>query len=205
MKTDIIKIKSGGEGIEAALCETEKAAVYRGLEPKQALRLRLLAEEMTGMLRTIVGDENEYSYWVENEGKSFMLHLTTAVKVDRAVHEELLKTSSSGKNAAAKGFMGMVREILIKMRETGSVLLPSDYGYTHMDVYGFGPAPMYSADIAIEGWSLNAYRRSIEPHKHEEPEKWDELEKSITANLADDVKIFIRGKSVELVVEKDFE
>ena len=52
MKTDVIEITNKGEGVENALTETERAAVYRGLTPKQTLRLRLLAEEMTGMLRS---------------------------------------------------------------------------------------------------------------------------------------------------------
>ena len=43
-----------------------------------------------------------------------------------------------------------------------------------------------------------------EPRKEEEAEKWDELEKSITAKLADEVKIFINGDAVEMVIEKTF-
>ncbi|MBQ2202799.1 MAG: hypothetical protein II412_09495 [Clostridia bacterium] len=57
MKTDVIEITANGTGFTRVLEETERAAAYRGLEPKQALRLRLLAEEMTGMLKTLVGDE----------------------------------------------------------------------------------------------------------------------------------------------------
>ena len=55
MKTDIIQITPDGVGISDVLQETEKAAAFRGLDRKQTLRLRLLAEEMTGMLKTIVG------------------------------------------------------------------------------------------------------------------------------------------------------
>ena len=52
---------------------------------------------------------------------------------------------------------------------------------------------------------MKAYREQLEEHRDERPEQWDELEKSITANLADEVKVFIRGNSVELIVEKKFE
>ena len=31
---------------------------------------------------------------------------------------------------------------------------------------------------------------------------WDELEKSIVANIADDVKVSVKGNNVELVIEK---
>ena len=59
-------------------------------------------------------------------------------------------------------------------------------------------------NAVLYGWSLSAYREAVEEHREAEPEKWDELEKSITAKLADDVKIFIRGNTVEMVIEKTF-
>ena len=54
------------------------------------------------------------------------------------------------------------------------------------------------------GWSMTAYKNAVEEHREEEPDKWDELEKSITAKLADEVKVFIRGNIVEMVIEKAF-
>ena len=72
MKTDVIKITPNGDGIPEALEETEKAAAFRRLDRKQTLRLRLLAEEMTGMLKTIVGNA-PLRFWVESEGKAFSL------------------------------------------------------------------------------------------------------------------------------------
>ena len=61
-----------------------------------------------------------------------------------------------------------------------------------------------SPNAALLGWSLKAYRDAVAENREKEPEKWDELEKSITAKLADDVKIFIRGNNVEMVIEKAF-
>ena len=37
---------------------------------------------------------------------------------------------------------------------------------------------------------------------NEAEEEWDELEKSIIANIADDVKVWIEGDKVCLVIEK---
>ena len=101
MKTDVIEITANGTGFTRVLEETERAAAYRGLEPKQALRLRLLAEEMTGMLKTLVGDER-FRYWIESEGRVFSLHLETQTIVTRALREALLKASSSGKNGSGR-------------------------------------------------------------------------------------------------------
>ena len=205
MKTDVIEITANGTGFTRVLEETERAAAYRGLEPKQALRLRLLAEEMTGMLKTLVGDER-FRYWIESEGRVFSLHLETQTIVTRALREALLKASSSGKNAAAKGFMGRLREILTTMSESyvPAAVAEMGYGYSYVDVIDFDESMDMSPNAMLYGWSLRAYRDAVTENKEKEPEKWDELEKSITAKLADDVKIFIRGNTVEMVIEKQF-
>ena len=205
MKTDVIEITANGTGFTRVLEETERAAAYRGLEPKQALRLRLLAEEMTGMLKTLVGDER-FRYWIESEGRVFSLHLETQTIVTRALREALLKASSSGKNAAAKGFMGRLREILTTMSESyvPAAVAEMGYGYSYVDVIDFDESMDLSPNAMLYGWSLRAYRDAVTENKEKEPEKWDELEKSITAKLADDVKIFIRRNNVEMVIEKTF-
>jgi len=50
-------------------------------------------------------------------------------------------------------------------------------------------------------WSLQKYRVKSEEKKDE---AWDELEKSIIANIADDVLVSLNGKSVEIIVKKTF-
>ena len=204
MKTDIITITPEGEGISDALKETEKAAAFRGLDRKQTLRLRLLAEEMTGMLRTIVC-EKPLKYWVESEGNAFSLHLSAKAQTDFEMREALLKTATSGKNAAARGFMGRIRDIFMRMGETSDVnVLSTEYGYSYVGVVGYDASTDMSPNAMLYGWSLSAYKDAIEAKKNEEPEKWDELEKSITAKLADEIKIFIRMNTVEMVIEKTF-
>jgi hypothetical protein len=202
MKTDVIRIAPTGEGIREALVETEKAASFRGLDPKQTLRLRLLAEEMTGMLRTIVG-ETDLRYWVESEDMTFSLHLSGRAMMDPETREALMKASTSGKNEASKGFMGRLRSIFTALSATNDVsTLASEYGYAYVDYIGYDPTMDMSPNAMMYGWSMSAYRDAVEQHKDEE--KWDELEKSITAKLADDVRIFIRGSKVEMVIEKTF-
>ncbi len=204
MKTDVITISPAGEGMAEALRQTEMAAFYRGLTPKESLRLRLLSEEMMGMLRTIVGD-GRASFWVETEGKTFSLHLSAGVRMNADIREELLKTSTSGRNAAVKGFMSRVRDIFTQLSEPdGTGLAPMDYGFSYVDVASFDASMGITTHGLLYGWSMKEYKSGLEEHRAEEPEKWDELEKSITARLADEIKIFIRGKTVEMVVEKAF-
>ena len=202
MITDVVAIAPTGEGIDSALMETERAAVYCGLDRKQALRLRLLAEEMTGMLRTIIG-ASQYSYWVESEGNLYSLHLSTSVRMHPELREELLKTSTTGKNAAAKGFMGRLRDLFEQYCEADNMDPQAALGYTYVDIVGFD-ASVDASPSMICGWSLNEYKAAAMAHKEEEPEQWDELEKSITARLADEIKIYIRSNTVEIVIEKAF-
>lgn len=203
MKTDVIPITPDGEGISEALAETEKAAAFRGLDRKQTLRLRLLAEEMTGMLKTIVGPA-QLRYWVESEKTAFSLHLTTKTQMTHELRSTLLKTSTSGENAAAKGFMGRLREIFTGMCESDDPALAAEYGYSYVDVTNYDASLDVSPNALLYGWSLCAYRNAVSAHRDEQKEQWDELEKSITAKLADEVKIFIRGNTVEMVIEKQF-
>ena len=204
MKTDVIEITPSGEEIRQALLETERAAAYRELEPKQALRLRLLAEEMTGMLRTLIGSER-FRYWAESEGTHFSLHLAAEAQMTHDLRKALLNASSTGKNAAAKGFMGRLRDVFTRFADTVTVpAIPYEYGYSYVDVTGFDASMDMSPNAMLYGWSLRAYRDAVSENREKEPEKWDELEKSITAKLADDVKIFIRGNTVEMIIEKTF-
>ena len=204
MKTDVIRITPNGAGFDKVLSETERASAYRGLEPKQALRLRLLAEEMTGMLKTLFGNE-QFRYWVEAEDNTFSLHLAGETLMNTDLKKELLNVSTSGKNEAAKGFMGRLREIFTAMSESYQpVGTKMRYGYSYVDVIDFDASMDVSPNAAQLGWSLRAYRDAVAENREKEPEKWDELEKSITAKLADDVKIFIRGNNVEMIIEKTF-
>lgn len=205
MKTDVIEISSNGDGMAEALRQTEKAASFRGLSGKEAVRLRLLSEEMMGMLRTIVGG-GESRFWIESEGKRFTLHLTTDARMNADMREELLKTSTSGKNEAVRGFMSRVRDIVTRVTEPdGAGVSPLEYGFSYIDVPSFDDASLgVTTHGLMYGWSMSAYKDAVAAHREEEPDKWDELEKSITARLADEIKISIRGSAVELVIEKAF-
>ena len=50
-------------------------------------------------------------------------------------------------------------------------------------------------------WNLNKYRKVVDK---ENAEDWDELEKSIIANLVDDLTVGVKGKQASIVVVKNF-
>ena len=204
MQTDVIQITPAGDGMEAALLETEKAAAYRGLDRKQSLRLRLLTEEMLGMLKTIVGPV-DLCYWVESEQHRFSMHLAADTLMNSALRKDLIGLSTSGTNAAATGFMGRLKEVFTRFCEQNDASpIAAEYGYTYVDTVGYDASMDMSPNALLSGWSLSAYKQAVEARREQEAAKWDELEKSITAKLADEIRIFIRGNTVELIIEKAF-
>ena len=205
MKSDVVKVTDAGDGTEAALRAASDSARYRGLNKRDSLRLRLLAEEMLGMVRLITG-EAEAEFWAESEGNAFELHLTARPLVTGKMRRELLKTASSGKNEAAKGFMGKMRDLFDR------ALSAEDTG-DRFDYYRRGlviPADPYLTDpvlyaTSVNIWSMTQYKAAVEQEKTAAAkEEWDELERSIVANVADEVKVAIAGDRVEMTVYKTF-
>ena len=117
MNREIISIDSACNGFEDAVKLTDKIGEQAGLTKKEGLRLHLLSEELIGLLRGIAGDIKA-DYIVEEENKKFTLHLKGEVNMDKKMHDQLIESSTKGENAAVKGFMGKMREMI------GTMLLP---------------------------------------------------------------------------------
>ena len=75
MKSNICRIVNGSQDLEAILIESEKVAVYNGLDRKQMLQLRLLCEEIDGMLPNIVDNFNG-NIWMEFENGVCKVNVT---------------------------------------------------------------------------------------------------------------------------------
>ena len=175
MKSDIILIDNQGKGFTEALEETKKVASYTGLEPKLTTRLQLMTEEMLCLARSVTG-EMQASFWIENDGSQFDLHMATKTIMDKEKRYNLLSTASSRKNEAAKGFLGKLRD---KLEEAMAAEVDHEEEIP-MDIIG---------DLAN--------------HLIENPE-WDGYERSVLRRLADTIKIAIRGGQVEIIVSKNF-
>ena len=195
MKSNICEIKIGGIGLKNILVEVERVAAYNCLEKKQALRLRLLAEELTGMLPELVKNFDGI-FWLENEGNKYELHVQLSVdSLSKEKKQALIAVSSNNTNAAAMGFMGKIREIaenmLLFSDDPDTYAMPFHY-YEEYDVN-----PFYS-----HYWTLDNYMDQRENKTNKE--EWDQLEKSIVAKLADDVIVGVKGKKVDIIIKKEF-
>ena len=200
-------VTSRGEGMQEALAATEKLGIDCGLGSKENLRLRLLAEELFGMVRSIVGDL-EARYWIEHEGKSFVLHLGAEVELTQETRKQLIAVSTQGENAAAKGFMGKLRDMIagaLLPRESRPLLSGLSVGLMSMASYS-SPSAQPAAAEAFR-WSMKQYKDTVSTKLSEGEEArdaWDELEKSIVASIADDVGVRVVGQTVEVTISKAF-
>ena len=194
MKSDICKLNQDAASLNVVLTETEKAATYSGLDHKQTNKLRLLAEELIGMLPELLSFSNG-EFWVECSGKEVELHVTMVPNDAMIIQkrDQLLSISTTGKNEAAKGIMNKIRlAAQFMMIDYDHV---SEYVVQPMEFYRYGMTNTAAA------WSLEQYRSKAQA---EQGEPWDELERSIIANIADDVLVGIQGKRVDIIIKKKF-
>lgn len=200
MKSNVCVLKQNG-GRENVLKETEKTAAYCGLSHKEMLRLSLLAEELTGMTAGMVGDYCG-SFWIEEKERSFELHLKLDITLNEVEREKLLEVSTSGKNAAGKGFMERLRmfveDCIVNYETTGKYCSENGMNIGNSEMLHTGCS--FGNGTAL--WSLNQYRQSVP--KQKQAENWDGLEKSVVVKLADDIIVGIHGKTTEITVIKKF-
>ena len=174
MKSDIIRIDNSGNGFQDALAQTTKTAQFRNLIHKETLQLRLCAEEMLSLARSVTG-EMQATFWLESEGRKFDMHLSTKTVMDKEKRDNLIASATSRKNEAATTFLGKLRD-------------------------AFEKAMVSEVDYSIPEDAID----DLANHPIVIPE-WDEYEQSILREVADEVKIAVRGDMVDMTIAKSFE
>ena len=198
MKTDVIVVSSKGNRMNTALEQIDKVAAYKGLSGKNALHLRLLTEEMMGMMRSITG-QTEGEFWVEDQDNEYELHLRVAARLNPEKREQLLSASSTGKNESAKGLMGRLRDFFDWSSDedlatfNSPLLLPEAFEHSM--------SPMLDWEWSMARYE-NALSARVDRNDAKAREAWDELEKSVVKHVADDVRVAIRGGIVEMTILK---
>ena len=197
MKSNVCKIENGVNDLQAILKESVKVAVFNGLTHKQTLHLRLLCEEMDGMLPNVI-DDFDGEFWIEFEDGVCKINASIRLaEFSVEKKKELINIASNKKNAAAVGIVGKIRCAIEEFFLRGEPVQPYDMT-TGLYVYSAGN--IVGGDYCL--WGLSQYRTSIK--QEEKAEEWDELEKSIIASLADDVIVGVKGKQANIVIVKRF-
>ncbi|HAE51847.1 MAG TPA: hypothetical protein DCG30_01145 [Ruminococcus sp.] len=205
MKTDVIKVDSNLNGSQQAISATDKFIAYNEISGKNAIHMHLLTEETISMIHGIM-DDFAGNFWLESRKTDEGLMCRVCVSVPRPVDCEqemqFISVSSSGKNMNAKGIIGKIREFVRmsvqpppqKERNSNSQLVDAWWNM------GTSKNKIAASDAAL--WSMQTYRKNVSDQKELNNEAWDEIEKSIIANIADEVKIRLKSSSTEVIVEK---
>lgn len=208
MVSDKFMVNSDAGRMAAARYAADNYAWHAGLDRRDTLRLNLLVEETLGMVKAMVNDFYG-QLWFSGDESACEIHLEATANMDSGRRQELISVSSSGKNAAAKGFMGMLGDVISgalhnmgravdtacsESAMSGNIIVPEGAG--NPNLYDLTPV-----------WTLDQYRANVEKGRLGsdvlEQAKQD-LEKSIVANLADDIVVGVKGDRIELVITKRF-
>ena len=188
MKTDVY---TQVDGIEKILSAAERTGEFNELSAQDTMKLRLLTEELLGLTVRLF-DKLKYKFFIEKEGRLFTLYLSVDAQVEHYQRTKLLSLSSDNENIAEKGILNKISMIFENIFNCATNNVP--FASTSMPIYGNEGANQY--------FSLTNYRNQI-PEKEREAE-WDGLEKSIIAQMTDDVKIGVRNENVEVIATITF-
>ena len=196
MKSESIVISTNESNIDRVLEVVESFS--KDLDHKDALRIRLLSEETMNLIRSITG-EMDAEFFLEKEGDQVILHLNTNTIMFADKRKELMEISTSKENAAAKGFIGKIREVF------ELAMLPKDERSareSRIGMMGLVDPTALSATSA-ETWKMRNYKSSVEEMDQDTEfaqEAKNELERSILGNLAQEVEISIIGDDVKMTI-----
>jgi hypothetical protein len=198
MVTDVIVVSSKGKQMEKVIREAEKVADLQELSDKGRLQLCLLTEETMALMRSITG-ETDGEFWIESRDDLYELHLRVATIMNSVKRDELIAMSSRGKNEAARGLMGKLRDFFERGADEDIAGMSSPLMLQEM--YDGGSTSSLDWEWTMSRYE-NALQNRVDQNDKNAKEAWDELEKSVVARVADDVKVSIRGRKVELTIQK---
>ncbi len=198
MKSNVCKIENGTRDLAAILKESERVAEYNGLSHKQSLQLRLLCEEIDGMLPNLI-DDFDGELWIDFEDGVCKVNISIQIpELNTDKKEELIGIAKNKKNSAAVGIVGKIRNLLedFFLDEVRMDVLALSAGS-----FALGTGYSEGMDSAYL-WRLEEYRNSVK--REEQAEAWDELEKSVIASVADDVLVGVKGRQANIIIVKKF-
>ena len=190
--------------VKAAMDEAESFIKDLSLDPKTALRIRLLTEEVLEMVKNIVGTFSG-EFWVEHSKDEFHIHLDGKTsKIDLDTENELLSASKDGENVSVRGFGAMISQFINHHKEYIDNLLDAMGESVTNDYMYLGP--VIDNDLTNQiNWTMQNYTQYVtdQSNTNEQIEEArDDLEKSILANLADDIQVGVLDENITITVIK---
>ena len=171
-RTDTFKLYDTEDPINRVVKATEQFGSRLKLRPKNVMQLQLISEELIGIVRNIIEDARA-TFWIDGTGLLCRIHLHMPTSVESAEYQKLISLSTSGKNEAVQNLSGKIWQMTMN-----GILQKKD----DEDKKGRS----YT-------WSLREFESTGDTSL---------LGESILASMANDVKVKVTKKSVELIVIK---
>lgn len=155
---------------------------------------------MNGLLAVRDGE-----FWVESNKDGYELHAQVRTKnMTESAAERLLAASTSGENDSYKGISGKICRALDWLiaqqpaEEDEPLVFDARNRQVLMDSYAQKMSEALASSGGTVQWSFSQYIASENPDL--KAEQWDELERSVLSNLADDIRIGVRDRDVFITV-----
>ena len=171
-RTDTYRLYDTDDPIQRVIKATEQYGNRLRLKQKNIMQLQLISEELIGIVRNIIEDAKA-TFWIEGTGLMSRIHLHMPTSVESAEYQKLMKLSTSGRNEAVQNLSGKIWQMTMN-----GILQKKD----DEDKKGRS----YT-------WSLREFESTGDTSL---------LGESILASMANDVKVKVTKKSVELIVIK---
>lgn len=194
VKSLICPIEGNKGDIERALTEVDSFSAFYGFDEVQAKRLRLIGEELLGMVGGVL-DISNGRFWIEGGDGEVLVRLAAEAILGTVAKDELDQVS---KNAEYKGFSGLIKKTIDNIgeifRDSGATM--GNVTESEMGVGGVSIITQEEVD-----WSLAKYQDSLD--RDMKAGTWDELEMSVLKKLSKDIKISYRNDRVDIIVYAD--
>lgn len=214
MKTEKINLTNDVEVLKSAYAKLDDSLEALELDKKDTLHVKLLMEEAIGLVKQLTADF-EAVVWAEEYEDICSVKLVGTTKMNADKKYDMLSLSKKGKNAMATGFMGKIKDII----ETGllnydSVMkLQHEFNGVAVNFGGLGVCGDVGMTTNIGAstgfmWSMGDYKDALNEGIEENDgmkAAWDELEKSIVANIANDVVVGVQKDKFEITIKYDIE
>lgn len=194
VKSLICPIEGNKGDVERALTEVDSFSAFYGFDEEQAKRLRLIGEELLGMVGGVL-DISNGRFWIEGGEDGVLVRLAAEAILGTVAKDELDQVS---KNTEYKGFSGLIKKTIDNIgeifRDSGATM--GNITESEMGVGGVSIITQEEVD-----WSLAKYQDSLD--RDMKAGTWDELEMSVLKKLSKDIKISYRNDRVDIIVYAD--
>lgn len=184
----------GNEGeMERALKEVDEFSVFEGLDEAKASKLRLISEEIIGMVGNVL-DVEDGRFWIEKEESDYKVRFACSTIVGERAKAIF---DSASANKEYKGIAGLVRKVI----DEAEAMFATTGGLMEMPQAGVTSSGITVGNSDGYEWALMKYEESCE--RDEKAERWDELELSVIKKMSKDIVISYRNDRFDIIVYAD--